>query len=380
MTQAVLTGPWQRARWIGTHGESMLRLSRYLKFMIRSGVTRILPGSVVATGVEWTAALRGKRFSCSHLFAGDELCINSDMTVACSCLDEDQSTVLGSLTEHGLADIAAGPIARRFREELARGRLPVAACRFCPGLQIVDEARVTGISECSLAPRSIFVENTVSCNLHCTSCPRTTLLKRSQTGMSLEDIRNVARAISQYRVQNVWFYNWGEPFLSPTIDQELRVLRDLNPNVAIRLSTNGLLVDSDKKRDAALLTNHVMFSIFGSTQESLVRYQRGGNFERSFTNMKELVRYRDLKNRASTRIEWKYVLFRWNDSEELIRRAIELAAQAGVDVLSFRLTALPGRGISYRFFLSDRLRRLMETREGMPNIELHGDGGSTDLL
>ena len=358
----------------------MLRLPAYLKFTIRSGVTRILPGTLVATWVEWSATLRGKRFSCSHLLTGDELCINSDMTVACSCLDEDQSTVLGSLREGSLAEIVAGPTARRFREKLARGRLPVAACRFCPGLRIVDKARAPGISDCSFSPRSIFVENTVSCNLRCMSCPRTSLLNRRQTGMSLEDVEHVARAIGQQGVQNVWFYNWGEPFLSPTIDQELGILRNLNPGVSIRLSTNGLLVNSDRKRDAALLANHVMFSIFGSTQESLVRYQRGGNFERSFTNMKELVRYRDLKGCAGARIEWKYVLFRWNDSEDLIRRAIELASQARVDILSFRLTALPGRGISYRYFLSDRLRRLMETREGTPNIELHGDRGLQDQM
>jgi wyosine [tRNA(Phe)-imidazoG37] synthetase (radical SAM superfamily) len=196
--------------------------------------------------------------------------------------------------------------------------------------------------------------------------------------ISVQDIERVAEVIRLHKVKNVWFYNWGEPFLSPTIGEELAVVRDLNPDLTITISTNGLLLDSDKKRETALLVDHVMFSIFGSTQESLTRYQRGGNFERSWSNMRELVRYRDLRHRTRPKIEWKYVLFRWNDSHELILRATELAKRAGIDVLSFRVTALPGTGISYRFFLSNRLQELMKESPGKPRIEWHGDATSSD--
>jgi len=298
------------------------------------------------------ARLRGKTFSCRHLSTGDQFCVNSDLSVACSCLDEDGSAILGNLEELPLDEILAGPKAREFRAKLAQGKLPTSTCLFCPGLKSEEPARAPAYQfDFSLAAREIFLENTVLCNLKCLSCPRETLQRRTGRSMSLNQVRMVADAIKSSGIQTVKFLNWGEPFLSPTILEELRILREQNPDITIVSSTNGLLLSGERKLEAAMLMDHIMFSIFGATQESAARYQRGTDFEKAYSNMKSVVAYKNARNLTRPLVEWKYVLFHWNDRRELITRAKRLAEDAGVDVLSFWPTAEPCYGISFRSFV-----------------------------
>ena len=51
--------------------------------------------------------------------------------------------------------------------------------------------------------------------------------------------------------------------------------------------------------------------------------------------MKAMVAYRDNLGASHPHIEWKYVVFDWNDSKEEVARAIQLAKEARVDSTSF---------------------------------------------
>jgi hypothetical protein len=50
-------------------------------------------------------------------------------------------------------------------------------------------------------------------------------------------------------------------------------------------------------------------------------------------------------------IEWKYLLFNWNDHRAATDRAIEMAREAGVDIISFWPTCNPFFGMSLRYRL-----------------------------
>jgi MoaA/NifB/PqqE/SkfB family radical SAM enzyme len=115
----------------------------------------------------------------------------------------------------------------------------------------------------------------------------------------------------------------------------MRIIREDNPRIKIHISTNGALVKGREKQDAALLCDYIQFSIDGSAQDELAKYQRRGDFAQAYANMAELVRYRDEKGQMNPIIEWKYVVFSWNDSEEQISRAVDMAKKANVDIISF---------------------------------------------
>jgi hypothetical protein len=67
--------------------------------------------------------------------------------------------------------------------------------------------------------------------------------------------------------------------------------------------------------------------------------------------MKKMAGYRDARGLKMPILEWKYLLFNWNDHPKTISRAIELAKEAGVDLISFWPTGNPFYGISWRYRL-----------------------------
>ena len=313
-------------------------------------------------GLQLGAKLVGRRFACQSLsgMVRDGIFVNSDMTVSCNCQDIDGSGQLGSLRESALEELLSGQTAGRFRRELADGKLPVSRCPACFHLRMVSRAVAAARASQFRLPTGLSVENTVLCNLRCTGCCREEVLRTRNRGhaLGLEDVETVAQTLARLQATYCGYYNLGEPFLSRTLRRELELLRQHNPQMEILISTNGLLVDTDDQREAALLADHVLFSIDGIDTAMVRRYQRGGDFDRAYENMRRLVDVRNGRGLGRPCIYWKYVVFRWNDRPATIRRAIELARQAGVDCLQFTFARNPLWGISWRFLLSPWFRSL----------------------
>ncbi len=166
--------------------------------------------------------------------------------------------------------------------------------------------------------------------------------------------------IKENQITRLSYFKLGEPFLSPRLNEELAILRADSPNLHIVVSTNGMLVDTERKRQAAMMLDEVIFSIDGINDASVTKYQIGGNFEKMHKNLADLVIYRNGLNRRKPLIEWKYVLFNWNDRPQMIYSAIEMARKIGVDSISFWPTLSPLRGISWRYYLGRFFNRIGE--------------------
>lgn len=286
------------------------------------------------------AAARNEGFSCRAL-AGESdynICINSDLTVSCNCQDFDGSGQIGSLKSQSLAEIFAGPIANGFRKTLAARGFPTPTCASCADLRIVPVEEATrGLTSYRVPYKGIMVENTVLCNLRCRMCNRKELLqlRSQQVTMPLADVEKVALLLKEHQVQSLLFFNLGEPFLPPDVDKQLQVIRKHNPDIRIVTSSNGQLLDESRKIEAALMTDYIYVSLDGATQDAVSRYQVGADFDRGYRNIRNLVSERDSLGSKTPIVEWKYVVFRWNDRPDQIRKAIELAREAKVDVIGF---------------------------------------------
>lgn len=178
--------------------------------------------------------------------------------------------------------------------------------------------------------------------------------------MTPENIKMIAAMLRHYGIRSISFFNLGEPFAAHDIYSQLSVIREVNPGLDIGISTNGMLLDTGNKRDAAMLASHITFSIDGTDDRTLNRYQRGASFASAYGNMKQLVAYRNLRGKKTPVIEWKYVVFNWNDREKMILQAVELAKNAGVDIISFWPTKSPFYGISWRYRFSAFFKTLGE--------------------
>jgi MoaA/NifB/PqqE/SkfB family radical SAM enzyme len=226
-----------------------------------------------------------------------------------------------------------------------------------------------------LPRQGIMVENTILCNLECISCCNQVATgQRVGKIMSLEEVKKISTMIKEHKITRLAYFKLGEPFLSPRLNEELAIIRADNPELEITVSTNGVLVNTDRKRDAAMMMDIVSFSIDGIDDATVTKYQVGSNFEKAYKNLADMVTYRNRLNRKKPWLEWKYVLFNWNDRPEMIHKAIEMARKIGVDSISFWPTLSPLRGISWRYYLGRFFKSIGEP--SWKGREVFFDGGS----
>ena len=306
---------------------------------------------MLSRSLELRTLVTGRKYYCEALAGESEysLTINSDLTVSCNCQDYDGSGHLGDLRKNSFEEVFFGPVAQRFRDELARGKIPISTCARCHLRRLPSRTAVAPTPR--MPNRGILLENTVICNVDCIGCAREGAANiRTKKTMPLEELGQMADLVARLGMERIFYLNLGEPFLSPTIGQELPLLRSKNPNAYIRVSTNGVLLNSDIKREAALNLSDIQFSVHGISDAMCEKYMLRGSFEKAYDAMKKMAAYRDARGLKQPLLEWKYLLFNWNDHPRTIRQAIDLARGAGVDIISFWPTRNPYYGISWRYY------------------------------
>lgn len=143
-------------------------------------------------------------------------------------------------------------------------------------------------------------------------------------------------------------YNYGEPFLDKRILEILRLAKRIIPNAYIGICSNGTILPAQLAETIVKeqLVSRINFSIDGASQETYGKYRIGGSFEKAFNNMTVLNNFNKMHEGSQLRIYWQYILFEWNDSDEEIQRAVDLAAKHGL-TLQWTLTSSPGKSKRY---------------------------------
>jgi len=73
------------------------------------------------------------------------------------------------------------------------------------------------------------------------------------------------------------------------------MLRAKLPDCSIVVATNGILLNTDAKREAALNLSIIRLSLHGVSDEMVQKYMLRGSFEKAYAAMKEMVAYRDAR-------------------------------------------------------------------------------------
>src|SRR6185369_10146398 len=206
--------------------------------------------------------------------------------------------IQGKLDKDSFKEVFFGPKAKHFREELAKGKLPIPTCSRCSDLRRAPKSSVRTEPEMYAGPKprlphkGMLLENTVRCNIDCIGCDRQSAARiRTTKQMDLAKLSEMADLVHELGLQKLYYLNLGEPFLSPNIGKEMPILRQKNPDCRIVISTNGIILNNDMKREAALYASHIFFSIAGINDAMLKKYENYGNFEKAYANMKALAEY-----------------------------------------------------------------------------------------
>ena len=137
----------------------------------------------------------------------------------------------------------------------------------------------------------------------------------------------------------------------------LREVRRTHPYTRIATNTNGLVLTPSQIKAIAeeSLMDRVIFSIDGANPASYRKYRVGGDLSKALKKMAALVEacreagtWRRLVSDppGGVQIAWQYILFEWNDSDEELAEAQNLAQTIGVPI-EWVITC--GYGASKRF-------------------------------
>ena len=276
-----------------------------------------------------------------------------DGRLVCGCADPYGKRVLGDARASALREVWGGPTIAALRSDLNRGGS--AFCGDCP-LKLPlkkGEAPVERPLDAGTLPSRLYVECTAACNISCTEAccaPETGITRTRQSGMLDFDL--FTRVIDEAgpSLVRLDFFNYGEAFLHKRAIEMCEYSKARFPHIYLYTSTNGLAFnEAQARRLVHSGIDEVTFSIDGATAESYVKYRQRGRFELAIANLRAMADEKRRSGRDLPFLNWRYILFIWNDSDQEMNEARRLAAEIGVDRLCWELTDHPENAYSRRF-------------------------------
>lgn len=275
-----------------------------------------------------------------------------DGRLVCGCADPYGKRVLGDARTTSVAGVWRGETAVALRRDLNAGGSKF--CGDCPlKLPLKQDAAPPQRGDSAPLPSRLYVECTAACNISCAQAccaPETGITRTRQAGML--DFEVFKRVIDEAgpSLVRVDFFNYGEAFLHKRAIEMCEYIKQRFPHIYLYTSTNGLaFTEESVARLVRSGIDEVTFSIDGATPETYVKYRQRGDFGKAIRNLGAATRAKRESARDVPFINWRYILFTHNDSDEEMNLARSTAAELGVDRLSWELTDHPEDMFSRRF-------------------------------
>ena len=290
------------------------------------------------------AAVTGGRLSCEYL--SDTLTVLCDGNVTCGLDDPNGTRSFGNIKVSSVDAIWRDLRYAERKQRLAEGQ----SCEGCSLHHVVEGAMPERVS----APRRLIVEATVVCNIRCENdaCFKNNdpnEQTRASNFLPLDVFKSLLDQTAS-GVEFMWFLNYGEPFLHPQAEDMIAYAKQKNPGMRIASSTNGIPFAHSGRAEKLVRSgvDHMTFTIAGIDQPTYVRYHGRGSADAALDGLRRVCDAKRELGLSTPVVQWRYLLFHWNDSAETIAGVKALAAEMGVDELRFYLTHIPAGGATRR--------------------------------
>jgi hypothetical protein len=278
-----------------------------------------------------------------------------DGRLVCGCADPYGKRVLGDTRTSSVSAIWTGETASTLRRDINAGGSKF--CGDCP-LKLplkADEKNAPPQRSLDVGalPSRLYIECTAACNISCSQAccaPETGITRTRQAGMLDYDLFTRVVDEAGPSLVRLDFFNYGEAFLHKRALDMVEYIKSRYPHVYLYTSTNGLALTEDGARRLARSgIDEVTFSIDGATPESYAKYRQRGDFAKAIRNLAALIDEKRKNGLDVPFVNWRYILFVHNDSDEEMALARKTAADLGVDRLSWEITDHPENMFSRRF-------------------------------
>ncbi len=178
------------------------------------------------------------------------------------------------------------------------------------------------------------------CNLRCAICPAHDPATRGKSLLPFQTFKRLLDEIGDYLIY-VILWSWGEPFLNPDVYQMISYAGEKNVLTVTSSNLNRFGQEEAKKVVGSGL-DALIVALDGVTEESYVKYRRGGSAKRVIENTRVLVAEREKSGRRKPFINLRMVVSKENEHE--VEEFRSLARDLGVDMVSFKAfsTRQPG--------------------------------------
>ena len=220
-------------------------------------------------------------------------------------------------------------IEQHVRQSFAAGRVPwPGTCEGCdllsPGAAPLD----------TLASRiEVRIEPTLACELRCPGCERMKEVVRREGDWHLNPplFESLLKSLvsSGIEIPTIIYLGLGEPLEHPDFGSLVEMASKIAPAARQEVTTNGNQGYRESIGTARL--DRIIVSCDGLHQASYVRYRIRGEVERALQFMRDVRKYAT----PQPFLEWKYILFEFNDSDEELMEAQKVAEEIGVDSMMF---------------------------------------------
>lgn len=262
-------------------------------------------------------------------------------------------------------DILNDPALLHIRRSFKNDELPFP--NFCKKCAVRGKGVHRG--EILHALEVLHVEPSFLCALACPLCisPRERL--RVQTGpyqLDIESFRALLRSLKRDGCREITFTHFegrGDPSSYPGLGEFVQAAKLAYPTTLTTVTTHGNMRLHEWLFSGSL--DVLRLSVDGFTQESYARYRVNGRLEKATALMDGIYRASQ-EEKIVPRVEWKYILFEWNDSAVEMMSAMDFAESKDVQI-SFCLTHSAGRSKRYRTV--DDVRSFLARNDRRARIE-----------
>jgi len=163
-------------------------------------------------------------------------------------------------------------------------------------------------------PFAITIEPTTMCNLFCEECPTgKKTLTRSTGKIELSLFENIIEQVYK-KTFYLNLYLQGEPFIHPEIIEMIKYA--VNKKMFVCISTNGHFLNSETCSEIVKSgIQKIIVSLDGATEETYLKYRKGGDFTKIKNGIKELSVCKNQLNSNTPEIVLQMLVNKYNENE-----------------------------------------------------------------